>query len=214
MGYTKEERRQYNLRTKPERDAQRAADRKLLLEAKKSEVLKARVERQKASAIVGIADPLSGTIAEIAEESGLSKSAAVSLVDMLRRKGLLLSRALGEVTKEETRQLFELRAHEILASITQEDIDDAPLDKKMIAAGIATDKALLLSGQPTQILSIAQLENLDKLSELLLTEMQRRGQVPRVLDGSDTVVLDINPPGQGDRRDPTRGSWAPSDEPA
>ena len=135
------------------------------------------------------------------------------LLKKLQREGLTLSRALGEVSRSETRDLFQHRAWEILEAITPADIEKASLRDKVLSAAIATDKALLLDGQPTEILSIKQMENLDELAGMMLAEAKRRGQTPRVNEADQTVVMEKSV-GVGERGDPTRDAWAPTDEPS
>lgn len=142
-------------------------------------------DEQTADAIAAAADPLFATIREIAVEAGLTQSQASAVVHRMRARGLLLGRALGDITREETKRLYEYRANEILLSITTKDIEQASLYQKMTSAAIATDKALLLDGQPTQILSIQQLDNLDKLAANLLHEIERRGFSARMIEQPD-----------------------------
>jgi len=49
--------------------------------------------------------------------------------------------------KEELAKLFESAASRTLESITDKDIEKSTLQSKLIAAGIATEKSLLLKGQ-------------------------------------------------------------------
>jgi hypothetical protein len=169
-------------------------------------------DEQTASIVASLSDPMQATIKQIAEQEGVSPAVAHKLLKVLREKKLVLARTLGEVTKTETRQMYEYVAHTVLSSITQADIDKAGLKDKMLSAAIATDKALLLDGQPTEILSIPQMENMDELARLLLKEAKRRGQMPILDEGSQTVTL-RKQIGVGERGDPTRDASSPSDEP-
>ncbi len=170
-------------------------------------------DEQTAEVLAELAEPLPATLAEIAKGVGISPNSVAKFVAKLRRKGLLLDRSLGEVSRSETRDLFKYRAHEILMGISPGDIDRANLRDKMLSAAIATDKALLLDGQPTEILSIRQEGNLDALAGLLLTEMRNRGMAATTDPTSQVVTLQRLAPGQGERGDPKRFSVAPSDEP-
>lgn len=189
-------------------------------------------EERTAAVLAAAADPLLDTIREIAAEAGVSEGAAAALVKRLRTKGLLLGRALGDVTRDETKKLYDYRALQILQSISEKDIENASLYQKMTSAAIATDKGLLLDGQPTQILSVKQLDNLDLLAENLLNEIKRRGmamRAPELPDGGepglDGLPLPANrvevyvpqkadgtqPPGQF--RDPARRLRRSEDDP-
>jgi len=54
-------------------------------------------------------------------------------------------------------------------------MEESKLKEVMVTLGIATEKLLLLEGQPTQIISTQQQQSLDQALPLLLLEMQRRG---------------------------------------
>ena len=73
----------------------------------------------------------------------------------------------------------------ILDSITDDVIAEAKLKDRMIAAGIVLDKRQLLSGLPTQILSLDERKSLKELVPMLFKEATRRGIV---LDGSAVDV--------------------------
>ena len=83
-------------------------------------------------------------------------------------------RSLGEVTKDELRQVLEFTAYKSLAGISDDDIAKSPLLAKVKAATAASEHALLLAGQPTEIVSVKELGKLDELSGLLLAELKRR----------------------------------------
>ena len=53
--------------------------------------------------------------------------------------------------KSELAVLYQQKAHEIVASISDSDIAAASLQQKAISSGVLLDKSLLLSGQPTGI---------------------------------------------------------------
>lgn len=91
---------------------------------------------------------------------------------------------VGEVSKDELRQVFEYQAYRALAAITDEDIEESSLQSKVRAAVQASEHALLLSGQPTEIVSIKELAKLDELSGLLLAELKRRSTpaLPEAID--------------------------------
>ena len=169
-------------------------------------------DEQTAAIVADLTAPMQATLRQIAEDAGVSDDVVGKLAKALKTKGLTLYRALGEVTKPETKQLYEHLAWRLLSSITTKDIEKAGLKDKMLAAAIATDKGLLLGGQPTEILSIPQMENMDELARLLLREAKNRGQVPVLDEGHQTVTLHKQV-GVGERGDPTRNASSPSDEP-
>ncbi len=181
------------------------------LRALKHEEKKERDEKQ-ADLLMAFSDDLSGTLGQIAEQCGVSRDTAVALARKMRAKGILLSRAMGEASRNEIKDLFEHRSWEILSSISPQDIAEAGLRDKLVAAGIAIDKSSMLSGQPTQIFSMPQLENLDVLASHIIKEMDRRGQEMSVNDDSQQVKLQPRVV-SGMRGDATNGYTSPSDEP-
>jgi hypothetical protein len=155
-----------------------------------------------AEVMVALSDPLRDTIAEIAKECGVSNHVAAHLHQHLAKRFLPLKRALDDVGNDEMAKLFRYRSWEILRSISEEDIENAPLRDKMVSAAIAVDKSLLLEGQPTQILSIKQLENLDTLAGALLKEASRRG-IGTMTDDSTQQVTARTETHVGTRMDPS-----------
>lgn len=129
-----------------------------------------------AKAIDHLLNPINDNVAEVARDLGISQTLARHIKLRVEKHYLPLTRELGSVTSAQLKDLFGVRAYEIAASVTKEDIDDASLKDKMIAAGIATDKHQLLAGQPTEIFSLPQLENLDKLAAILTKVAERRGK--------------------------------------
>lgn len=161
--------------------------------------------------LAAVSDPFQQTMAELAAESGLSETAVQSFLSALKRRGVPLWRALGEVSRKETQELFEMRAHEILLAITDRDIEKASLQQKMTSAAIAIDKATLLSGQPTQIVSIQQLDNLDTLAGMVMNEMRRRGVEWH--ENPETGEVQVQP-GSGYGNALVERAWKdPADEP-
>ena len=165
-----------------------------------------------AEVVVSLSGPMEQTIKEIAAETGVSSAIVSGISQALQKKGLMLSRALGEVTKTKTRDMFQYLAWRILEGVSEKDIEKASLKDKMLSAAIGVDKALLLDGQPTQILSVPQMENIDKLAGMLIEEARRRGNFPEVNEGIQQVMM-AKRIGVGERFDPTRNASAPGDEP-
>jgi hypothetical protein len=167
---------------------------------------------QTAAVVVDLADPLHGTYAEIAKEHGVSRGVVDALARKLKKMPALM-RAVGEPAgKSRTKALYEHVAERVLLSIDDDAIKEAGLRDRVVAAATATDKALLLDGQPTEILSVPQMENLDSLCEMLLKEAKRRGQLVALNEDDQTVTMQRQI-GVGEARDPSRDASAPSDEP-
>lgn len=90
-------------------------------------------------------------------------------------------------TKDMLARLDDL-AVRILGSVDDVTILRSSLKDRMIAAGVVIDKRQLLSGQPTQILSIDERKSLNALVPALLREARRRGIAP-----IEATAVDITP---------------------
>lgn len=164
---------------------------------------------QQAALLDRSTDPLEKSIAQIGREEGLSADTARAVMARLRVKHPMFARAVGEVRKSELKDKFLWQADRILEAITDEDIAQARLKDKMLTAAIAVDKSLLLDGQPTEIISVKELANLDDLSLRLVKELDRRGLVAVPDEASQTVI--VMPDSEaGNRRDPTE-AWPDQD---
>ena len=75
-----------------------------------------------------------------------------------------------------------LRLHNLL--------DESKLKDIGIMAGIATEKVLLMSGQPTQIIAETQHKKLDELMPVLLEEVKRRGASVELTERKAEIKLD------------------------
>jgi len=81
--------------------------------------------------------------------------------DSVRQGGRLLKKLSQDLTKkgEEQRKtiitLLREKQRKILESITPEELENAPLNQKVISLGIITDKLQLLENKPTSIMEIA-----------------------------------------------------------
>lgn len=69
-------------------------------------------------------------------------------------------------------------------------LDESKLKDIGIMAGIATEKVLLMSGQPTQIIAEAQHKKIDELMPALLEEVKRRGASVELTERKAEIKLD------------------------
>ena len=96
-------------------------------------------------------------------------------------------------TSSEFIEAFQDRLSMVLHYVDEVALSNASLKDLAIAAGIFTEKVLLLKGQPTQIIDFTSRQQLHVLAPRLLAEAKRRGIT---LDGQATVVHDV-PQSQG-----------------
>jgi hypothetical protein len=129
---------------------------------------------------------------------GVAKAAYRKVDDYDNREGvkpaLPPTEKPDEPTVDETRVLFGHFAQKILRSIRVEDINDAKLKDKVLAAAIATDKWQLLSNRPTQIVSTEERRKLDVLVKVVLEEASRRGLEIDVTPTGEPVLLEAETP--------------------
>ena len=59
-----------------------------------------------------------------------------------------------------------------------------------VFAGIAMDKVLLLSGQPTQIVGQMEQKKMEELLPVLLSEVKRRGSLVELTERKASIALD------------------------
>ena len=144
-----------------------------------------------AAAIDGLTDPLE-TIRGMCRKTGMPPATAAALMKRLETRYLPVKQEVEKVKTEVLLDLFGSTAKRIMASISPEDIDEAKLRDKAVAAGIFTDKTLLHQGQPTQVYSVKELESLEELSRMMVAEARRRG----------SRILPLKPPGPAEL-DPT-----------
>ena len=91
------------------------------------------------------------------------------------------SRLLKNLTQDDTKkktiiQLLKEKQRKILESITDEELEKAPINQKVISLGIMTDKLQLLENKPTSIMEIApkMVFEGDKVSFKRLNEAEQK----------------------------------------
>ncbi len=100
--------------------------------------------------VVDLASDPFETVAAMARKLDMPKSTLQGLLKRRRsRYGPVIDTA-GGVKTELLQDLFSVNAYRCLEAVSDEDIGKAGLRDKAVAAGIYTDKTLLLSGLPTQ----------------------------------------------------------------
>lgn len=101
----------------------------------------------------------------------------------------VVSLALRKVTAGELiERLGDLQVR-LLESLDDETIRKASMAQRMVAFGIATDKRQLLSGQPTQIMSVEERRRLTVVVPELVRELARRG-LGQTIDQSGQEIVD------------------------
>ena len=137
-----------------------------------------------ADLMVAVTDKMQAKLAQTARDCGVPSAVAQAVNTRLRTKFGAFREGMENIQNKEITLLFDDFIRRALNSITDEDIEDAPMKDRMTAVAIAFDKRQILRGEPTQIVSIAEMEHVDKLAQALLKESQRRG-----------IVYDINAEG-------------------
>lgn len=145
-------------------------------------------------------DPLS-TVARVAKAAGLEEKAVRGLLARVRAQ---YAPVLGELRAVKTKDLIRLvedRAWMAVELIDRQSLAELNAYQRAIIFGVLVDKARILKGLPTHIVSVEDRRELDKVAGLLLREMERRGMV--VDDRGE--MLDITPGSADPGR--ARGTW-------
>jgi len=132
-------------------------------------------EADQANAMMAATNPLLTTIKAAADEANVSPGVMKKFMEILDSELSITKDEIVEARTDNIEKLFGKTLTRILGAVTEQDIEKASLKDKMIAAGIATEKWLLMRGQPTQILRIEERMKLDELAPKLLAEAKRRG---------------------------------------
>jgi len=151
-----------------------------------------RSHEDQARAMFSAMDPMMRTIKEAAEEAGVSAPVMSKLMDIMHGELGTVNKELSEVRLDKLKGTFGRKLEKVVESISDDDIENASLKDKAIAAGILTEKWLLLRGQPTQILQVEERRRLDEIVPVLEAEARRR-------------LIDLN-------RDPVTGTYSPVSE--
>ena len=120
-------------------------------------------------------DPSIENLQAACEDEGLPASATRALITRMKRD---YPGVTSEVKRIETDVLirgFEGLAKRALDSITNDDLLNVNAYQRTLIAAIATDKRELLSGQPTERISIEDRRSLQDLLPMLIQDAERRG---------------------------------------
>lgn len=149
--------------------------------------LEATKPEEAAALIDTLTDPLE-TITSAAERCGLPKPAAQVLARRLRGEYKPLADELRNLKTPGFIALIEEKAAQILGSMDEFDFNTATLRDKATAFGILIDKRQLLSGEPTQVISVQERQSLSDLIPALAEEFERRNMTVDLTPGGDGVL--------------------------
>jgi DNA-binding CsgD family transcriptional regulator len=135
-------------------------------------------------------------VAAIAKRLNLPQRTASTLAQEIRSIYFPTAIEARNVKLERLKDLWGMRAEEALAQLTPERVANASPRDLAIIAGIATEKVLLLRGQPTQI--VRSEDNRLKIGELaqaFVAEAARRGHEVELT--AETREVSLTYKGQG-----------------
>ncbi len=122
-------------------------------------------------------------IEQAARRCGFPPTTLRLFIARLKARYQPLNDAIVEVKRDELLKLLDDRAFRALTYLDDFALAGAGAKDLAIAAGILLDKAQLLKGQPTQILTHAERAKMDELLPMVIRECQRRGII---VDGVKT----------------------------
>lgn len=150
-----------------------------------------------AEAITKAANPLYDNITQIARDLDMPTATVQKLVKRLETQFLPVLSRVEDVQNQDLERLWGSLSKTILENITLDDIKKASLAQKGILAGIATDKLLVLRGQPTQIIRTeGERQSIRELVAAFHAEAERRGEIIDVdpISGATRLVPADTPP--------------------
>jgi hypothetical protein len=140
--------------------------------------------------------------AAIAKRLNLPKDTAQAVAREIRSIYFPTAIEARSVKLDRLKELWGMRAEEALAAITPAKMASSSAKDNAIIAGIATEKLLLLRGQPTQIVRTEkERAKLDVLAQAFMSEARRRGY--RVDTDEATGQIDLTyDPAERSREEP------------
>jgi hypothetical protein len=115
------------------------------------------------------------TLESAAQACGLDTNVAQAVVQRLRHRYTPVNAKLREVQTKHLIALIEDRALMALEYMDEAAFAQANLRDLTIAMGVLLEKRQLLSGEPTQILSVEERRDLNEVLPLVMREAKRRG---------------------------------------
>lgn len=146
-----------------------------------------------AELIALIAENPGDSITRLADACGLNPATARELVKRLETRFQPVLEEAKRVTTDSLVELIEEKLPLLLKSINQKKVDDATLRDIAVAFGVLAEKRQLLKGEPTQIMTYQERQNMNEIGPELLKEMERRGMVVDVSFQEVPTVQISNP---------------------
>ena len=124
-----------------------------------------------------------------AKQCGFDEKVTQRMLDRIKSE---FQPVLGEMRKVKTGEILkalEDRAYRALMYMDDYALAKSSAKDLAVIAGIMLEKRALLRGEPTQILSIEDRQNMNELLPALLQEAQKRGMFVDVIEG----MVDVTP---------------------
>ena len=154
-------------------------------------------------------DPITGFV-KAAEQLGLSAVVTKRMLKRIKAEHQPVLSELQEVKTSQILKLLEDRAQRALLYMDDYALSKSSAKDLAVIAGIMLEKRALLRGEPTQILSIEDRNNMNELLPKLLQEAQKRGMFVDMIDG----MVDVTPSQDRAREYRPRGKTSLSDRKA
>lgn len=112
---------------------------------------------------------------QVAEEAGFSSQIISGMLKRLKAQHQPVARELKNLTTSKMIQQLNEKIGMALEYMDDFSFSNASLRDLTIGLGILIEKKQLLSGEPTQILSVEERKNINELLPYLIKETNRRG---------------------------------------
>lgn len=133
-------------------------------------------------------------IEQAAKRCGFPPTTLRLFIRRLKARYQPLNDSIVEVKREELLKLLDDRAWRALKHLDDFALAGAGAKDLAITTGILIEKAQLIKGQPTQILSHAEREKMDDLGKRIIAEMRRRGISIDGVRTTEYAVIPANVP--------------------
>lgn len=140
-----------------------------------------------ADLVIADADPYE-TIAQVARDHDVSPYVAKALVDALRARHGALIQEVQDLDGRDLADKMEAIAHVAVDSIDEASLLKVNAKDRALVAAIMVDKAQLLKGRPTQILSREDRMKMPDIVKELYKEFDRRSITVEVEEVESIVV--------------------------
>lgn len=142
-----------------------------------------------ADLVVSMAENPGESVMALARACGMKESTARNIVTRMNMRYQPVIEEVRKVTSASLIEQIEEKLPILLDAITVKKVNESALREIAVAFGVLAEKRQLLKGEPTQIMTYGERDNINNLLPFLVDEAKRRGMV---VDASFREIVDVN----------------------